>query len=184
MSISKKLRHYYGAYRLTLSGDISVTSGTPVVLYELVGEKRTAVQQIIRELLEEYPFLKVEIKDGISETEISFFSYDAAMADADFLEHFRGWLLRLSECIHEPGKSVVTINFSGVICKMRNRQTFRILNKGMEIQYKITGTDQIAFISGITHSQGFRYFETILMVAVLLYITYVQSAQEVPGRLV
>lgn len=184
MSITTKLRHYYGAYRLTLSGDVSISSGSPTVLYELIGEKRDQVQQIIQELAEEYPFLKVAIKDGISESEISFFSYDAAMADDAFLEHFRGWLQRFSECVSENGKNVVTINFSGVICKVCQQQKFRILNKGMDIQYKITGTDKVSLTSGVTHSQYFRYFETILLIVILLYISYSSAGETTPGKLV
>ena len=91
-----------------------------------MGERREAVQNIIQEILERYPFLKIDIKDGITETEISFFSYDAAMDDASFLDNFKADLLRLARYLDEGGKASVTINFSGVICQVQDRQRFRM----------------------------------------------------------
>jgi hypothetical protein len=183
MGFMTKVRHYYGAYRLTLSGDISVSSGSPTVLYELMGERREAVQNIIQEILERYPFLKIDIKDGITETEISFFSYDAAMDDASFLDNFKADLLRLARYLDEGGKASVTINFSGVICQVQDRQRFRMLNKGLDIQYKITAHDRINFVSGLTHSRFFRIFETALIIFLLFYISYDALSHQIPAKL-
>ncbi len=172
MNIGNKLRHYYGAYKLTLSGEITLASPVPSRLYELAGEPRRRLRELMEAFHEEYPFVAVEIRDTISEGRLCFFSYSSALADGQFLDHLQEWLAKLARAAGEEGAVVVTVNCNGQFSEGGHMKKFRFLNKGLDIQYKITDEYDLPAYAGLARSRYVRFAETAALVLILLWILY------------
>ncbi|MGE1061100.1 hypothetical protein NXG27_00410 [Megasphaera paucivorans] len=186
MNISRRIYEYYGKYRLTVSGDISIASVNPAVLYELVGEQRRDVEKMIDTLQKQYPFLKVKIKNGINEAEINFFAFGSALSDEAFLDHLQEWLIQTASILTSDPKTVVTINFNGIFFRNRLEEHFRFLNKGMEIQYRITEKKNRTWYDYVSRSSYTRILGTVLLIAALVWFIYNNIAVQPPqaGKLV
>jgi hypothetical protein len=186
MDIANTLRNYYGKYRLTVSGDISIAAMQPGRIYDLAGAERQLLQQEVAELCHRYPCLQVEIKDGISDAAVSFFAYDGRLDDADFLEHLQQWLNRVAAVLMEQDDVRVTINFSGIFYCQRQEEHFRYLNKGREVQYKLTTVKELGLYEYITKSRTLRIAVTVIAVLVLCWFLYsnVVPQEESPAKLV
>lgn len=184
MNWKKRLRHYYGACRLTLSGDISLAPAQGQLRYELAGEKRQRVLIWIKDICEMYPFLQIQIKDGIREAEISIFAFFCGCADKNFIASFCQSLKALASLLQDDAEAAVTMNFSGTLYLGRQFESFRILNKEVHVQYKITQTKQESFYKGLTRSRYVRIGFTIILVMVLLLYGW-EAVRPVPvGKLV
>lgn len=183
MNWKTQLRHYYGDYRLTLSGDISLVP-TGNVRYVWSPEVRQQIETWRTTLDEQFPFLKISLKEGIKECEITIFSFSSACADEEFLELFCDYLRRLSDIIRTEENVSVVMNFSGIFFAYREAQHFRILNKRDDIQYKIVEKKPRTAFDCIIRSSYMRIGLTVLLVIAVLQCAWNEiQADEVVGRL-
>ena len=74
MNWKTRLRHYYGDYRLTISGDISFAP-KQAARYTWSAAVREKLNAWRDSLQQQYPFLKISMKEGIRECEIEFFAF-------------------------------------------------------------------------------------------------------------
>ena len=169
MDIIKYLRHYYGAYGITVGGAIALATQTPGRIYTLAPEQRRQVEDMLVILRQEYPFFKTEIKEGIMETEITFFSYQSACADGQILEHLCQWLSRVAALFVGDGQTHVTIHCHGTFTQDMEDAEFRMLNKEQDVEYKIISRKRRSLTDILFHSNYTRLALTILLVAVILW---------------
>lgn len=184
MNWKTRLRHYYGDYRLTISGEISfapkqaVRYTWPATIREKVDAWRDSLQQ-------QYPFLKISMKEGIRECEIQFFAFSSACADSDFLEIFCQHLREIALVGMEDPQVHVTMNFSGVFSAYKEARHFRILNKRDDVQYQITERKKRTPFDWITRSSYMRLGLTILLILAVMQLLWNElAADEVIGKLV
>ncbi len=184
MNWKTRLRHYYGDYRLTLSGEISFAP-RQAVRYIWPEELRKKIETWRDLLQQQYPFLKISMKEGIRECEIEFFTFSSACADSEFLAVFCQRLQEIAAACMEDTAVHVTMNFSGVFSAYKEARHFRILNKKDDVQYQITERKKRPPLDWITHSSYMRLGLTILLIlAVMQFLWSELAADEVVGKLV
>ncbi len=184
MNWKTRLRHYYGDYRLTISGEISFAPKQAVryTWPATVGKKLDAWRDSLQQ---QYPFLKISMKEGIRECEIQFFAFSSACADSDFLEIFCQHLREIALIGMEDPQVHVTMNFSGVFSAYKEARHFRILNKKDDVQYQITERKQRMPFDWITRSSYMRLGLTILLILAVMQLLWNElAADEVIGKLV
>lgn len=151
----KKIRHYYGSSYITLAGELNLASESRGRLFTLTPELKQTVNQMISILQEDFPFIRHDIQEGIMETTISLFAYRSACADSLFLNHLKQWLINLARVLYAH-HCIVTIHCNGTIIRDGIARDFCLLNKGEEIQYKITAERAVTFVQRVLFSPLWR----------------------------
>lgn len=184
MNWKTRLRHYYGDYRLTISGDISFAP-KQAARYTWSAAVREKLNAWRDSLQQQYPFFKISMKEGIRECEIEFFAFSSACADGEFLEIFCQKLREIALAAREDGQVHVTMNFSGVFSAYKEARHFRILNKKDDVQYQITERKKRPPFDWIARSSYARIGLTILLILAIMQFFWSELAPaEVIGKLV
>lgn len=177
----KKIRHYYGAYRVTAAGNMVLTSPSREGLFTFSPELRHCLEDRLALLCSEYPFISYEIKENLMETEISLFAYRSACADPQFLDHWRQWLAETTCALTSDGTCIVTIQGNGSLGYQGIVRDFRLLNKGVDVQYKFTAEHSLNLTDQIVSSPFVRMALTVLLVLVLAWCAYDELAPAPPS---
>ena len=168
MNWKTRLRHYYGDYRLTISGEISFAP-RQAVRYTWPEELRKKIETWRDLLQQQYPFLKISMKEGIRECEIEFFAFSSACADSEFLAVFCQRLQEIAKACMDD----------------KEARHFRILNKKDDVQYQITERKKRPPFDWITRSSYMRLGLTILLILAVMQLLWSElAADEVIGKLV
>ncbi|WP_294002447.1 hypothetical protein [uncultured Megasphaera sp.] len=178
----KKIRHYYGSSYITLAGELNLASESRGRLFTLTPELKQTVNQMISILQEDFPFIRHDIQEGIMETTISLFAYRSACADSLFLNHLKQWLINLARVLYAH-HCIVTIHCNGTIIRDGIARDFCLLNKGEEIQYKITAERAVTFVQRVLFSPLWRGSLTIILLIVLVWLLYEHWNPQPAGQL-
>ena len=102
------------------------------------------------------------------ETTISLFAYRSACADSLFLDHLKQWLINLARVLYAH-HCIVTIQCNGTIIRDGIARDFYLLNKGEEIQYKITAErGNSTLMQRVLFSPWWRGSLTVILLIVLV----------------
>lgn len=178
----KKIRHYYGSSYITLAGEISLAPESRGKLFTLTPNLKQTINQMLSVLQEDYPFIRYDIQEGIMETTISLFAYQSACSDSLFLDHLKQWLIQLTRVLYAH-HCIVTIHCNGTIIQDGIAREFCLLNKGEEIQYKITAEKAVTFVQHVMFSPWWRGSLTIILLIVLIWLVWEQLAPQPAGQL-
>lgn len=183
MNWKARLRHYYGDYRLTISGEILLAPKKDI-RYVWPANVKKELQAWCDSLQQQYPFLKISLKEGIRECEIECFAFSSACADGDFLDIFCQRLREIARFCMDHSDVRVTINVSGVFAAYKEARHFRILNKNDDVQYQMTACKKRTPFDWITRSSYMRIGLTILLILALMQLVWNElEASEVIGKL-
>ena len=184
MNWKTRLRHYYGDYRLTISGDISFAP-KQALRYTWSAAVRKKLDAWKDSLQQRYPFFKISMKEGIRECEIEFFAFSSACADSEFLEIFCQHLREIALITREDPQVHLTMNFSGVFSAYKEAKHFRILNKKDDVQYQITECKKRTPFDWMMRSSYARIGLTILLILAIMQFVWSELAPaEVIGKVV
>jgi hypothetical protein len=135
--LKRQLKNYLSDCVLTLSCEILLSAKNPGTSFATSGEMLDALHDRLGALRELYPFITVRIISGINELNVKLFSHEERLADENFLDNFRFYLEEALEKILGSGAPAVRINAFGHYSNAKSRYSFRYMNKGREVKYKI-----------------------------------------------
>lgn len=171
MEYNLQLKHYYGSYRVTVSGDVTFTAKNAGKPFELRGPARTRVLEWRKTLKKSFPFLEIELREGIVETTLTVFASMKGCSDGDFVGSLCQALRSLANALTKYPMRII-MNFSGTIAEGPEAKDFRILNKKTDVQYKFVETRQRTLKDRILHSRTTRVALTILLILFLIWSNY------------
>jgi hypothetical protein len=132
-----RLKNYLSDCVVTLSCDIVLSAGKLGLSFAISDEARKVLNDRLDILRALYPFITVRMAHGINELAVKLFSHKERLVDEKFLDNFRFYLEESLEKILSSGIPAVRINAFGHYNDTKREYSFRYMNKGREVRYKI-----------------------------------------------
>jgi len=175
-------KNFTGNNEINISGEILISNKDLAKLLKLTSEEQEKINQLNSRLMQQFPYLKTKIVQGICEVSIKVFAYNKFTCNEKFLDDLCKELECVVKKILENPELSVRLNVFGELTTTKRRQQFRYLNKQDIVEYSVTHEENL----GIKHSAFTRAVRIYLFVLVLLGLLiqsgYLYYAQTCPNR--
>lgn len=177
-----KWKNFTGNNEINISGEILISNKDLAKLLKLTSDEQEKVNKLNSGLLQQFPYLKTKIVQGICEVSIKVFAYNKFTCNAKFLDDLCKELAYVVKKILENPELSVRLNVFGELTTTKRRQQFRYLNKQDIVEYSVTHEENL----GIKHSVFTRAVRIYLFILVLLWLLiqsgYLYYVQACPNR--
>ena len=175
-------KNFTGNNEINISGEILISNKDLAKLLKLTSEEQEKINQLNSRLMQQFPYLKTKIVQGICEVSIKVFAYNKFTCNEKFLDDLCKELECVVKKILENPELSVRLNVFGELTTTKRRQQFRYLNKQDIVEYSVTHEENL----GIKHSVFTRAVRIYLFILVLLWLLiqsgYLYYAQTCPNR--
>ena len=175
-------KNFTGNNEINISGEILISNKDLAKLLKLTSDEQEKVNKLNSGLLQQFPYLKTKIVQGICEVSIKVFAYNKFTCNEKFLDDLCKELECVVKKILENPELSVRLNVFGELTTTKRRQQFRYLNKQDIVEYSVTHEENL----GIKHSVFTRAVRIYLFILVLLWLLiqsgYLYYVQACPNR--
>lgn len=168
----EQAKENYGACSLDLSGEIILQNSNRSQLLSLSQDEHNLINECIKALNTRLPMLKVEKKDSLAECRIVLFAYKRPTAKAALLEMIKTELTLLVQRLLANGTLRVSMNIFGCFMNGVEKQKYRFLNQGEQVEYVITESEAIGLIGKAFSHQIKAYVVTAILAVLILDMCY------------
>jgi hypothetical protein len=141
----------------------------PAKLLVLSEAEEKRILDLATAFVKTHPTFKVTTVKGVGELDLKLFACDVYTAGTTFMEDFRADLEVLVGEILQNKDLTLRLNVFGDFSTLENMRKFRYLNKGEQVEYKITETAPISMPARIFCRSVRMYLLIILVVAILIW---------------
>lgn len=165
---------------LSLSGELVLTSKDAKNMLLLNDFDRSGLKNKIVEIRRNYPDIKVEMSNGLTEIDIKFFAHQKRIKSDNFLEEFNELLKELVEVALENENVVARLNVFGKYAVNDSVLTYRYLNKKSEVKYIIVDEEQRNIRDKLLAPKITLVVTVVAIIAFGVYAMFVKNKKEVP----
>ncbi len=162
-------KEYVGNNRINVSGEIILNDVDPAKLLVLSETEEKRILDLVTTFVKTHQTFKVTTLKGVGEFNIKLFACDVYTAGTTFMEDFRADLEALVRELLQNKELALRLNVFGDFSTLENMRKFRYLNKGEQVEYKITETAPVSLLARIFCRSVRMYLLIILVVAILVW---------------
>lgn len=168
----EQAKEYYGACTLDLSGEIIIQNSNRSQLLSLSQAEHDLINDCVKALRLHLPMLKVEKKDSLAECRIVLFAYEKPTAKVNLLELMQKELAQLVQALLANGGLRISMNIFGSFMNGQERQKYRFLSQGEQVEYVITGSELVGVVAKLFSHQVKTYVVTVFLAILFLDMCY------------
>lgn len=168
----QSVRDYTGSNRLTIAGEIIISSKQLSQILMLQDMENLSIRRIIETLRLQFPYLQVKQQYNVVETSIKFYTYEKFIAETQFLEKFRSALADCLCYLNETKQLKACVSIKGSILNTSLEQKFMFLSKGSKVEYKIIEKKAVGIFNDINLHRIKVYGLGVIFGILILYNLY------------
>lgn len=168
----QSMRDYTGSNRLTIAGEIIISSKQLSQILMLQDMENTSIRKIIETLRQQFPYLQVKQQHNVVETSIKFYTYEKFIAETQFLEKFRSAVANCLCCLNEEERLKAYVSVKGSILNTGFEQKFIFLSKDSNVEYKIVEKKAVGIFNDINLHRIKVYGLAMIFGILILYNLY------------
>ena len=167
-----QVKENYGACILDLSGEIIIQNSNRTQLLSLTQGEHDLINACLKNLKLRLPLLKLEKKDSLAECRIVLFAYQRPTANHELLELLQHELTLLVQALLASGGLRVSMNIFGCFMNGQEKQSYRFLNQGEQVEYVVTERVPVGVIGKLFGHQTKAYVVTVVLAVLFLDMCY------------
>lgn len=177
--LSRKLNNFFSDNILTISGEINITVSSIEGLNSF-DESLRGINESIKNIGNEYDFLKVEVRRGLADISIKFFAYQERISDKNFLDSFTDVLSEflVSNWNNQIYKIQVNI-FGTYIIGANKKVEFRFLNKKNDVKYIIVNEYDNSYVEYLKNSKWINVGLSLMVICCIVYYIYLTYYEKI-----
>lgn len=167
--LTAEWKEYVGNNRINVSGELILNDADPAKLLVLSEEEEKRILGLVGDFAKAHQNFKVTTLKGVGEFDIKIFVCDVYTAKTTFMETFRDDLANFVHSLLENKNLVLRLNVFGDFSTKDTMQKFRYLNKGEQVEYKITDTLPVSMLARVLCRSVRMYLLIVLVIAILVW---------------
>ncbi|MDO4921888.1 MAG: hypothetical protein Q4E64_08720 [Phascolarctobacterium sp.] len=168
----QSVRDYTGSSKLSLAGEIIISSKQLSQILMLQDVEKTLISKITAELRRQFSYLQIKEQHNVVETSIKFYTYEKFIAETQFLEKFRSALADCLCCLNETDRLKACVSVKGAILNTSFEQKFIFLSKESKVEYKIIDRKEVGNFNDISLHRIKVYGLAAIFGILILYNLY------------
>lgn len=168
----QSVRDYTGSSKLSLAGEIIISSKQLSQILMLQDVEKTLISKITAELGRQFSYLQIKEQHNVVETSIKFYTYEKFIAETQFLEKFRSALADCLCCLNETERLKACVSVKGAILNTSFEQKFIFLSKESKVEYKIIDRKEVGNFNDISLHRIKVYGLVAIFGILILYNLY------------
>lgn len=171
-NLLEQAKENYGACSLDLAGEIILQNSNRSQLLSLSQSEHDLINDCVKVLKNHLPMLKIEKKDSLAECRIVLFAYQRPTAKVDLLEIIKSELMLLVQRLLANENLRVSMNIFGCFMNGKEKQKYRFLNQGDQVEYVITESELVGVLGKLFSHQVKAYVVTLILAVLFLDMCY------------
>lgn len=176
-------KNYTGNNKINISGEILLSNKDATKLLKLTAAQQAIISELHCKLINEFPYIKTKIVQGMGEVSIKIFAYNTFTNNRDFLNDLCTIMEYMVKKILEDPEISVRLNVFGDFTTKKVSQNFRYLNKQDVVEYSITNEKELGMIYSLFNRSLRVYFLVIVILSLIIQSGYLYYIQTCPNRL-
>lgn len=166
--LTRKLKDYFSHNRVSISGEICVKSNNTRNILNADEYDIKIVNEGISKFKNNNYFINVEKKYELNEFCIKLFCHKKNFTKELFLESLQVELEELILCLSINSENIIMINIFGNFNQKSKQISFRYLNKGNNVRYKMESIEKKRFIDWY----NFNLIKLAIILGMICYVGY------------
>jgi len=171
-------KNYTGNNRINISGEILLTNKDSTKLLILTNDEQERIRELHCKLINEFPYLKTKMTQGMCEFSIKIFAYNVFTNNKEFLNNLCTTMEYMIKKLLTNPEVNVRLNIFGDFTTTKLRQKFRYLNKQDVVEYSITHEENLS-LAYYVFTRGLKVYLLLLIILGLLvrsgYFYYIEN---------
>lgn len=174
-------KNFTGNNEINISGEILISNKDLAKLLKLTPEEQEKVNQLNSRLMQQFPYLKTKIVQGICEVSIKVFAYNTVTCNGKFLDDLCKELEYVVKKMLENPELSVRLNVFGELTTTKLRQQFRYLNKQDIVEYSVTHEEKLSIKYSIFTRAVRIYLSILVLLGLFIQLGYLYYVQTCPN---